>query len=109
MEKKRAIISSIYILLIVLGLIFTAVYFNSYISNTRHAVYFVFALLSVAESLFVGLSFCFYLRGLKNRFVTITHVITHVISIFLTIPILFFALVWILSFIGIQIVPPAQH
>lgn len=105
MEKKRAIISSIYILLIVLGLIFTAVYFNSYVSNTRHAVCFVFALLSVAESLFLELSFCFYLRGLKNRFVTITHVI----SIFLTIPILFFALVWILSFVGIQIVPPAQQ
>ena len=105
MKKERTFISSIYILLIVLGLIFASVYFNFYISNTRHVIYFVFALLAVAESLFVGLSFCFYLRGLKNRFV----IIIYVISIFLTIPILLFALFWVLYFAGIQIVPPSQQ
>ena len=105
MKKERAFISSICILLIVLGLIFSSVYLNFYISNTRHIINLVFAFLAIAESMFIGLSFYFYLSGLKNKFV----IIIYVVSIFLTIPILLFALFWFLYLAGIQIVPPPQQ
>ena len=105
MKKEKIIVSSICILLIVLGLVFAIHYFNVYISNTRYSIYLVFAIFAFVESVFTGLSFCFYFKGVKNRFVLITYVASFVLAI----AVLFCATVWILYFAGIQILPPAQR
>jgi hypothetical protein len=55
--------------------------------------------------MFTGLSFCFYFKGVKNRFV----LITYVASFILAIAVLFCATVWVLYFAGIQLLPPAQQ
>ena len=105
MKKVRVLINMAFILLIILGLVFATYYFSVYVRNTRHFIYFVFALFAVAESLFTGLSFGLHLRELQNKYVKIIYII----SAILAIPILLFTLFWILYCFGIQIVPPTQQ
>ncbi len=105
MKKDKAFISLICVSLIVLGFVFAIYYFKAYVSNTRHIIYFIFSLFSIAESLFTGFSYYLYLRGLKKSFV----IIIYIISAFLTIPILLFTMFWVLYFVGLQIVPPPQQ
>ena len=103
MKKKRILISSLLVLLIALGLFFTTEYFTFYISNTRHILYLILAVLAMVETLFAGLSFCFYLRSLRNRFVPITYTILVICAI----PICLIAMFWVLWLAGMQI-PPQQ-
>ena len=105
MKKEKILVSALCVLLIVLGLVFAIHYFNVYIGNTRYSIYLIFAIFAFVESLFTGLSFCFYLKGMKNRFV----LITYIVSFILAIAVLFCAIVWILYFAGIQLLPPAQQ
>ena len=105
MKNVKIVVSSICVLLIVLGLVFATHYFNVYISDARYCIYLVFAIFAFVESMFAGLSFCFYLKGMKNRFV----LITYIVSVFFAIPVLFCTTFWILYFAGIQLLPPPQQ
>ena len=105
MKKEKTFISFLFVPLIILGIVFALYYLDAYISNTRHIIYLVFSLFSFAEFLFVGFSFYLYLKDLKKEF----SVIIHIVSSLLAIPILVFTIFWLLHFIGIQILPPAQQ
>lgn len=105
MKKDKAIISLICATFTVLGFVFAIYYFNSYINDTRHIIYFIISLLAIAESLFAVFSCYLYLRGVKKRFV----IIIYIISTILTIPILLLTTFWFLYIIGFKIIPPPQQ
>lgn len=103
MKKEKILTSSVLAFLIALGLFFTIDYFTFYVSNTRHILYLIIAVLAMVETLFAGLSLYFCLRSLKNRFVSVTYILLVICAI----PICFIAVFRVLWFAGMQI-PPQQ-
>ena len=103
---KKTLVGMFCTLFFLLGLVFAVYYFRAYAGNTRHSVYLIFAVLAAFESLFVGLSFYFYIvKNKSSKFA----VFTHIVSILLAIPVGIIAMVWIFLFGGVLILPPLQR
>ena len=102
---KKLYTSVICVFMIVLGLVLAIHYYSVYQGDSRYFGYFVFALLRFVESLLTGVSLYFHLRNVKNRAV----IFIYTASVLFSIPVLFAAGIWVLYFLGIHFLPPAQR
>lgn len=105
MKKDRVAASVICFLLAVMSIAIAVYYFSVYQSDTEGTGYLVLSLLGLAEALLAGVSFCFCL-GCKKNAVALT---VYVISAILAIPVLWVALMWLLYFAGLHLLPPPQQ
>ncbi len=105
MKKKNILISTICILLMVLGLVMAGYYYSAYQSYTRYSIYLVFALLGIIEFLSVAFSIYFSLKKLRNGIA----VSVYGVAILFSVPVLLIATFWLLHFVGIDFLPPPQR
>ena len=104
--NKKTFVGMLCILFVMLGLIFAVHYFRNYADNTRHSVYLIFAVLAACESFFAALSFYFYvMKNKTSKFAIFTYIVTVVLAI----PVGMIAMIWILYFGGVLLLPPAQR
>ena len=101
---KKLYTSVICVFMIVLGLVLAIHYYSVYQGDGRYVGYLVFALLCFIESLLTSFSLYFCLRNVKNRAV----ILIYTASVLFSIPVLFAAGIWVLYFLGIHFLPPAQ-
>lgn len=104
-KKARFFVSTIFVILMVLGITFAILYFTTYLSNTRHVSYLISSLVRLAEFLFAGLSLLCYRKKVDNGFGCAVYMLMVIFSI----PVLWDVLILLLYFVGIEIAPPPQQ
>ena len=101
---KRTVTVIALILFIVLGVLFTVCYCDAFI-NTAATAYLFFSVFAALEAIMTLISLVCYLKAKKGAWVNVLNIL----SVALWIPILLIAVVWLLSWIGIDLLPPPQQ
>lgn len=91
--------------LIVLGILFAAYYGNVYANDTKETVYLCFSILSVLEATMTASALIFFLKAKKGAWIRTVYVLSGV----LCIPVLLFAVILIVHWLGFDLLPPLQR
>ena len=91
--------------LIVLGIVFAVHYGIVYANDTKDAVYLCFSAISALEAIITAFALLSYLKANKGALISTVYVLT----VILCVPVLLFAVIWILHWIGFDLLPPPQR
>lgn len=100
--RMQAIVQSVFALL---GILFAVYYGSIFANDTEETVYLCFAILSALEAVCSLCSLVLHLRTKKGSWVTAVNIFSWGLSI----PIVLFAMVWLLHWIGFDLLPPPQQ
>ena len=104
--NKKTFVGMLCTLFFLFGLVFAVYYFRAYAGNMGYSMYLIFAVLAAGQALFAGLSFYFYV--LKNKTSKMA-IFTYIVTVVLAIHVGMIAMIWILYFGGVLLLPPAQR
>lgn len=102
---KRVCQSVVLSVLIALGIVFAVHYGNVYTKDTEETVYLYFSIVSALEAIMTTSALIFFLKAKKGAWISTVYILSGI----LCIPILFCAAVWILHWIGLDLLPPSQQ
>lgn len=91
--------------LITLGIVFAVYYGNVFANDTEETMYLCFTILAALEAVFSSCSLVLRLKAKKGVWVNTVYILSGI----LCIPVTLFAMVWLLHWIGFDLLPPPQQ
>lgn len=91
--------------LVVLGILFALYYGNVYTNDTKEMVYLCFSILSTLEAITTAFTLFFFLLAKKGPWIKAVYALSGI----LCVPVLLFVAIWILHWIGFDLLPPLQR
>ena len=89
----------------VLGLAFALCYGNVYRNDTQHVVYLCFSIFAALEAILTASALFLHAKGRKGKWVSGVDVLSGILAV----PILLFSAVWLLHWLGLDLLPPPQQ
>ena len=91
--------------LLVLGIVFAVYYGSLYVKDAEKTVYLCLSIISALEATMTVTALLFFSKSKKYAWIRAVYVLIGI----LCIPVLLFAAVWILHWIGFDLLPPPQR
>jgi drug/metabolite transporter (DMT)-like permease len=102
---KRNLLCIVASVFIVIGIILTVYYGNAYGDDTEDVVYCCFSILFGMASTMTAAALVLYTKAKKGALVISVYILAGI----LCVPVILFAMFWLLHWIGIDFLPPPQR